>query len=354
MKNILNVKKNRSIDFLRFVFSIIIVYYHLIPILASKFPEVANWKNTLIQSKHGGLVVYIFFFMSGFFFHTKNDKTVFEFVSERIIRLWPVLFFSIMINFNGIPDFFNIFFIERVLGIVSQGSSNPASWYVCVLFWVSVVLYSFIKSFEFKKLLPFFLIIAFLEFRLITVYRSHFYYDTVLCFTVGILHGGGILMGIISRQIWNVIIPIFDNIDSFFGKFIFSILEGTLFVSLIYICSFSIREYYAVQNIMLYTIMIFVFMCNKGLLSKIFQKIGKVGDYSYSIYLMQFPTFYYMERLFWNRPLHFNVITYIITSLSICIIVGILTHYIIEKPLTRFLMFVYNNLKLKLKQDENF
>ena len=92
-----------NIDFLRFVFAIIIVYYH---IFHSNIMNYVNgnevYNNLRRLCGYAGAIVECFFIISGFFlfhsFRKKDMASVTQFSIKKIFRLWPVLAFSILIG----------------------------------------------------------------------------------------------------------------------------------------------------------------------------------------------------------------------------------------------------------------
>lgn len=136
-------KRMGEIDLLRFVCSVLMVYYHLTPRLSARFPDVELYAAlSKGNAMTGSIGVLCFFILSGLFFQVGREwerDSFKEFVQKKTARLWPVLAFSLLVNSRTTADVLNLFFISSGTGAISKASSNPASWYVCVLFWLFLI-----------------------------------------------------------------------------------------------------------------------------------------------------------------------------------------------------------------------
>lgn len=128
-----------NLDFLRFVFALLIVCYHLIPEINKVYKNAELYH---ILSVKGRVIVILFYAISGFFFYISEDynkATFSEFALKKVKRLWPLLAISILSNINTTTDILNLLFINSGTGLISRGSSNPASWFVCNLLFIYVL-----------------------------------------------------------------------------------------------------------------------------------------------------------------------------------------------------------------------
>ena len=160
----INKETLHNINFLRFFFSVIIVYFHIVPHIA-KFinnPEIKNIYISLSSKCYSAsCIVECFFIISGYFLYKtiKNNvhESWFKFVLNKIARLWPVLAFSILITLifklfgitkaNTYSQIINLFFLQCTGVSIDYKGIN---WYVSSYFWV-IVFYSYIlKSFKDK------------------------------------------------------------------------------------------------------------------------------------------------------------------------------------------------------------
>lgn len=119
-------KRFYNLDFLRLVFMAQIVYTHLSLPLKFSFSIV-------------GYTEY-FFILSGFLmFLTFNpEKSVFNFICDKIARWWPLMIWGILIRLCVKGDFEGLTFISELLflpltGIANVGINQP-DWFLAVLF----------------------------------------------------------------------------------------------------------------------------------------------------------------------------------------------------------------------------
>lgn len=137
-------KRFYNLDFLRLVFMGQIVYTHLSLPLKFSFSIV-------------GYTEY-FFILSGFLmFLTFNpEKSVFNFICDKIARWWPLMIWGILIRLCVKGDFEGLTFISELLflpltGIANVGINQP-DWFLAVLFWTSVFYLLLFKAFDKNKL----------------------------------------------------------------------------------------------------------------------------------------------------------------------------------------------------------
>ncbi len=342
-------KRYYNIDFLRFIFAIMIVYYHMLPQINSfsSTPLLADLANKVGQT--GPNIVNAFFILSGFFLLQSFDKNpqqdTYKFAINKFIRLWPVMAFSFLIvlifgNFDKYNDILNVFFINSGLGLTLKSSANAASWFICVLFFLSIFFHYLMKTFSRKNLIFICSIFTFWGFSILAHAKTGLYSAIILpvfCLTAGMIRGlACISLGIICADIWEKI----ENIkikNTILNSIILGGIECLLLWYFIQYSAFHVRKF----NIDTYWQLIFIgifflFLLNKGFLSKFLNnKLSKIlGDFSYSIFVMHFPIITICKKYFWNN---FAPEISAILTFSICIIAGILTHILIEKNINKII-----------------
>lgn len=148
--------KNRyqNVDALRFIFAIIIVYFHVLHSNIIPFVGASEkiYTNLAVNCANAGWIVECFFIVGGAFLYktyVSNPKlTVTEFFCRKVIRLWPVLFFSIILAVltgrnNIYVGLFNALFLQCTgLSFAYKG----IVWYVSPFFWVSVFLFTILRK----------------------------------------------------------------------------------------------------------------------------------------------------------------------------------------------------------------
>lgn len=158
-------KRNLDIDVLRFVFSSIIVYYHIVKNLAEQHGmQYSKWA---LWSSDANLIVDCFLIIGGFFLLRSYDRkreAIFDFVVSRIIRLWPTFFVANIATFVLQPSrniLYDLLFL-RSTGLTLE--NGGILWYVGPYFWCGVVMYLFFHATESNKPLRYILLIVFVYF----------------------------------------------------------------------------------------------------------------------------------------------------------------------------------------------
>lgn len=346
------------IDLMRIVFAEMIVYYHLVGELKRFYPDIVFFSKLSSRAATIGTYCVIAFFMISGFLFVKSEmskrKSARQFVIEKLVRLWPALAFSFFINFNGMPDFLNLFFINTGSGFIKYGSSNPATWYVCNLFWISLVFHFLIpKDYADKhKTIGKLLVLALISFAMLGRIEKKGYYMaafsqipfltagwvyTLLGFSVGIL-----LAFFIDS------IPKNEKIKPFvefiwlclFCWFIYSIslkkvkFEGAFYIICsVFLLLFSVL--YSKKNIR-----------QKTLLTSriVWGGVKIMGQSSYGIYIMQFPCFFYYKKILTHIEglQKLSPLVIVLFGMILCTVSGILVHILIEKPI----IYLYKKFRL--------
>ncbi len=128
-----------NIEFLRIVFTLAIIHQHIGDILG-------YWRSSWLS-------VEFFFVLSGFFLALtfKPEKTVSSFIKMKIIRFLPLIIFgSVLCSlFEENINFSNMmseFFFLPCTGLHRTDGFNVPSWYISVLFWVSLFYFYLMKT----------------------------------------------------------------------------------------------------------------------------------------------------------------------------------------------------------------
>ena len=79
-----------------------------------------------------------------------------------------------------------------------------------------------------------------------------------------------------------------------------------------------------------------LFIMNQGVLSQLFNKpwVSKIGRYTFSIYIMQEAGIASVKYLWTN--IRGGGMSLVLISVLICIILGVVTYHLIEKPISDF------------------
>lgn len=352
-----------NIDFLRFIFSIIIVYFHIFSNIDKFYDNSVVMDTYLHLGKicvNADLIVDCFFIIAGFFlFRTiLANKTDFkQYVINRIARLWPVLAFSFLV---GVIFFkcklytaiINSLFLQCIgVTLLYKG----INWYISPFFWVSIFYFYLLKNFD-KKYTH--LVFAFcIYFSLVGNIN---YFDggvgrETICFffNSGVMRalsgiGIGYFIGSFYENIKDKIFYSIETIKEKFSFLIVSALEVYCFVFLINNFLFHKTSY---KNhlifLIMFSVLFFCFLIKKGLLSKIFDNkyCAFCGRYAFSIYVMQQIGFNILQKSLWTNTTFIENIQLCITvSVALPVIIGILTYYLVEVPVGKKVKHFLENL----------
>lgn len=370
------LEKLKNIEFLRFLFIILIVFGHTIHYSVYKerlfidFAPYLKYEKCVVDTF---LCVEYFFIIAGFFLfsHLKNkqDNTM-EFAINKFIRLWPLLAFSIVLfgvlslfhicEFYTYGNVLNLFFLFTVLPS-GYPVNNPSSWFVCALFWCSIFLHNAYritkpKVFNFTLgLFVFYAFTALLTWRNGDIPGTH---SRILngisgaCLRAGASLGLGYFLGMfwdtISEYVKNFKIK--NKIKS--GLFFIGVsaLEIYIFVFILYHSIFY-RIHFSndILFIITFCALFILFLCKKGLLSKLFENNISVflGKYTFAIYIMQEVGFAIEKPFIWTNKAFVYAHPYIniLASILICVSIGVLSHIFVEKKAVK----AFNALVAKIR-----
>lgn len=155
----------------------------------------------------------------------------------------------------------------------------------------------------------------------------------------------GVLMGItgfgyggLIAQFW-LRKPLIRKTISRSSEIFITILELVIlsyFVNILINCT---QKYERIYYILIFTIIIIDFIYQWGYIAQLLNNkvFGHLGKWSYSIYMMQFPCFAYLKKRLWGKNFAGDRKAILVSSVLICIGVGIATYYLVEKPLSKWL-----------------
>lgn len=366
MDKIINSKKGRfqNVDFLRFLLAIDILLFHLganrgsIGYLLKD--ESQTFQHIFNQCIHGFICVDFFFIISGFFLFksiNKNQDTL-QFVKTKIIRLMPTIWLSMIVyaifsifidkmNFNLNNNILNIFLLNSI-GFsthTTMGNTHQA-WFVAALFWTSLFYFYITKIFDKKYLnLIIWLIVACgFGFILNCNYPglAGAKGNSFIFINQGIMRAlSEIGLGYFIVMLYNS--DFLKNINSL-GKIIISAIEIYCSVFLIYYLIFSPKvpgnNYFL--YIVIFAILFYLMLIKQGLLSRLLDNnVSQIlGSWSYSIFIMHIIVFDIIRSAIMYPHKNFvlaHPIPIFTLGIILAILVGILTYYFFEKPVTKYL-----------------
>ena len=97
------MQKIKNIEFLRVIGCLAVVCLHLFnnARLHGLFDDITLYDKLFTMTRNGQKAVDLFFILSGFFFAWKLNiaETCLNFIKHKLIRLYPLLVFAILLSF---------------------------------------------------------------------------------------------------------------------------------------------------------------------------------------------------------------------------------------------------------------
>lgn len=348
-------KKLYNIEAVRFLFSVFIVYYHILHDSIMKLTGGSAFYQRLNDhSDYACFVVECFFILSGFFlfysYSNRPQRSVGEFVYGKFSRLWPVLFVSTVIcvlffGFKVYPSLLTLLFLQNNGISFDYAGLN---WYVSPLFWALIFYFVLLKCFKDKRKLNIFIgVLVYFSYMIcLTSGDGSFQRENVYGFFSAAMFralagvGLGYLIGVCFSSMRSLK-GLSDMVNSRSGRIVSTVLISVLEMALLgmLVIHFFFKEY-AYNNhfivVILFSGLLFCMLTGKGLLSRLCNNkyVGCFGKFSYSVYIMQQVVFHVLQRTLWQNEsfVQDHALRCIAVSVIICVAAGILTYYVIEKP----------------------
>lgn len=349
-----------NVEFLRFIFSLMIVYYHIFIFWIQPYVTGVSVYAELTGKVHNTYIIVEFFLiMAGFFFYQtlqKRQQSWSSFALNKIARLWPVLALAICsyiviklafgLEINLYTQFLNLLFLQCI-GVTLEYKSEL--WFISAYFWVMLFYFYILKNWKKENaLLVIALLVYFSLVGNINYFHGGFGRETIHTFiNAGVMRvlagiGIGYFIGIFYDKVKNCTEICKTKLQKSLKFIIVSAIEIYCFVFLINNCIFHKLSF---KNMLIYlvifSILFFMFLIKQGFLSKILDNkfFGFCGKYSYSIYAMQMSCFVLLKNTLWlnKKFITEHVYLNIFITLLFCLTVGILTYKFVEVPAGKFL-----------------
>lgn len=346
------IEKLKNVEFLRFVFIILIVCLHIEIWLCKPFSDVFPF-----YFNNAGFCVEFFFIIAGLFLVVTTDFKVsfIDIFKKKLLRLYPTIVFAntvywllsffTPIVFFKYANIFTFLLINNV-GITNQYPNLSPTWFVSSLMWVSLLYFYLIKYVP-KIWINFIIsILVLLSFAFLTHFRAGNIDNVGYIFNYGIIRaiagiGLGYLFGCYYLQYKNLLLV---NKDKFTGKFLYTVLEIYLFSFLMYYLTF--HKIKSPDAYMIYVLafsgLFWLFILKRGYFSRLLNNDFSVilGRYSYSIFIMHTIVLDLFKVYLWQQHKNF-IIAYPVLNLILpvvaSILLGIVTYHLVEKPAAEFL-----------------
>lgn len=342
------MKKRYYIEGIRFIFALIIVYYHIthsniIPYAGensvySDFASVSGWAGAAVEG---------FLIISGYFlYHSyvrNREKLFVEFMVEKIVRLWPVFavytFLAVIFLGEGLQDCILDLAFLRCTGI--SLNYTGIIWYVAPFFWSTLFLYAILKCFG-KGMSTFILaLITYLGY-VINLNNSNGGLGRKIVYSFLSLGMLRVLCGICLGCLIAIMLEAFKNCygqkrKSIALTIICSVVEVACFGMLILL---FVNRRLPVNNVfvvvVLFSVLFICLLSERGVLSWVLNQPfwEKLGRYTYSIYVMQQLAFFVLGKTLWSNTafIQEHVLLTLLISTGVCVLMGIIIYHAVEKP----------------------
>ena len=351
-------ERNNLIETARFFWAVIIVYFHLLH--DNIMSSVSNGTYDMLRERciYSHLIVDGFLILGGYFLYMnwKNmpGMTWSEFAKKKVIRLWPVLAAGLAVDslFTGLRIYDSVFRLLFLQAVGISLSSKGITWYISPFFWVSLLLFAILKAEEEKKT---YLIIA------VAVYFGYVFNLNTLqgglgrdliqpVFHLGTMRtisgmGLGILTGAFLKEgtVWPSLKEYWRDgkIRSRIWCLLMSAGEiGCMVFLLAYFLDGRIAASNQFVVVIVFVLQMMIWEDGSGILSRLLKKYtlpGRLGRFSYAVYVMQQPAFRFLKRTFWKNSRFVNQHVFLTIALSVlfCIFLGIAVYYLVERPVSR-------------------
>lgn len=353
--------KLNNINFFRILFTLIIIYGHIIQHYMMPMFGNTEFYQHLKVSYSFGYMCDMFFIISGFFmfFTFLKDTSFKKFVISKFARLQPVLiasFVGILILSLIIPGV-HYFKYQNLLGLFFLDDSfaanfltnNGCAWYINVMFWGYIFYYCLTRIIPKDKINYAIGLITFFAYGIL-FNKMELYAQPQIWqegfLTIPMIRAlAGMGLGYIIGNIYNntLINNLYAQTQNKSKTFLYTVLE---FVSLWFLFRFAIIKWYEFNfpvMMILFIILFYLFLTQKGYLSRLFDNklCFMLGKYCFSIYLMQEVMFIILNETFW-KPYATHLYQPIVISISVLAVClfGIMIYYTVERPFAK----LYNKL----------
>lgn len=318
----------QNIEFLRFLFAVIIILFH-----------------GGHASPDGYLAVEMFFVLAGYFLACSANKikqqTLGGFMFAKWARLWPLFAFAVILAGGNLYDMvFKLLFLHATgLTLKYQGFI----WFVAPFFWTMVLYFIVLKHYGKPKAFVPVALLTYSGYVLIINYDNGNFnirqtVDAV--FSLAMLRAvAGIGLGILLVPLFDKAKQILPDTSSLKSKLLIGSVEGGILFFFIYNMLFHHLKY---DNKLIFVVLLgielFLFIERRGFVSQVLDNkyFGFMGRYAYAMYIMQAIGLKTAAKI--NKTLAFDSVYDAITELLLVIVFGVLGYHLIERPISAKLL----------------
>lgn len=340
------------IDMMRFILSVIIVYYHILHSNIMPYVgENGQYEALAPLCNNAANIVAVFFIIGGMFlyqsFCSKPGVSIFQYTVSRIVRLLPVLLFSILAEsafFTKVDWYHNLInaFLLQCSGLSLE--YKGILWYVSSFFWASIFLYALLSCMSKKKALLLIAVLTYFTFVFRINYlngsiggRETVYYTLNLGVMTAIGDMGvGILIAEVSGRLHHMgqLCPPGKLASSVIRVLLAAVeIASIIFLFRYFLFPTGVKNHIIV--IIVSSILLLSMLSPYSLTGALFnhKAFGYPGRYAYSIYVMQQTSFYILRKLLWpHARLMTNTVLALSVSVLFSVFLGCVIYYLVERP----------------------
>lgn len=362
----MKTQKIQNIEFLRLIAIAAIILLHLThtgPWLNDFFNGSPFYKKLQYVTRNGQKGVDFFFMLSGLFFYLGVVSTNIavkwgDFLKKKIIRLWPVMAFGVLLagvfalfgllKFRYWDNIYCLLFLNGT-ALHRVTANIGVSWYCSAMLMHFILFLYLFKNFSAKTAWLIVAVGIYICYGIILQSQKFniWGHSTTVgyIFTIGMMRAwGGIGLGMLIG-LWYKTNA--DRIRQFTPSLVcktgISIVE---FVCLYFMINnlmlHKFAHYDQFMFIIVFVCLITTFICQKGYISQILNLgiFSFLSKYVYSIFIthkiilevVQINIMQPYHQLFWKYP-----VGSLALLMAVIIVVGVLTYYLVEKPAAKYL-----------------
>ena len=334
-------EKLKNIEFLRFIFAIMIAFHHY---TSSEF--IRNSTNIWVKNLPNitfnlPFIVDFFFVISGFFLiYTYRGISETDFIKKKYCQLFPLMFlyvFSIKIfsmfgftNPSGEP-IFSLLLLDSV-GLTL--SHSGVAWFISAYFFVICFYYFLLKNFTLKNIKLFLFLSIYLSYAFL-IHQNNGNIATNKIFYCVI--NGSILRACAGIAIGCFIAWQYKKAAGTAPRIIYTFLEGLCMGCLIYFLLLKNPQWNSLIYLLVFCCFFNLFLLKRGWISQFFEKNWSVvlGKYALAIYMVHEPLLRIIRPLVFNAHSDFltnHILISTLLYLSGVLIIAVLAHHFVEVP----------------------